>query len=295
MKAEFFLRKIKEEFPELKWKKHRYLTHGWDHVIIVLDDKLIFRTPKSIPADLQSELFDEIQLLHYLKKKVRVGIPEYTYISKDKSAAGYKLLAGRELKPSLFRRFSASEKEIIAKQLATFITTLHAVPESAIKKYHVRTENDYAQYDKLVRDTKQLLFPRLSKADIQTIEQYFSEFKTALSRKYSNALIHNDLTWEHILWDKKKRKINIIDFSDRAFGDPAADFAGLLEYGQKFMKQVFSLYRGKKDKHMLERSQLYFKRIPLSVMRGSLRGYPGTFKDGYAMFKKRFKHKIAKI
>lgn len=281
--------RIKEEFPKIKWKKHRYLTHGWDHVIIILDDKVVFRTPKSVPKDLQDEFFDEIKLLNYLKKKVRVGIPEYVYISKDKSIAGYKLLAGRELKPSEFKRLSNSGKETIAKQLAGFITALHVTPKSSIKNYNVRIENDQKRYGELVQNIKKFLFPRLSKKDIQIIEQYFNELKAALSHKYPNVLIHNDLTWEHILWDKKKRQINIIDFSDRAFGDPAADFAGLLEYGQKFTERVFALYKGRKDEHLLERSQLYFKRIPLSVMKGSLEGYPCTFKDGYAMFKKRFK------
>ena len=292
MKAEFFLQKIKNDFPQIRWKKYRILTHGFDHIIIVLDEKIIFRFPKD--KKYQSEFENEIQLLHYLKKKIKVGIPEYNYISKDKSIAGYNMVDGRELTFSLFRRLIASEKDTVAKQLAKFISTLHATPKSIIIKYNVQSENQEKNYKKLVRDIKKLLFPRLQKKDIQLIEDYFAELKDALGHNYSNALIHNDLTWEHILWDKKKRKINIIDFSDRAFGDPAADFAGLLEYGQKFMEQVFSLYRGKKDKHMLERSQLYFKRIPLSIMKNSMQGRPVTFEQGYRKFKKTFKRPFAK-
>jgi aminoglycoside phosphotransferase (APT) family kinase protein len=44
------------------------------------------------------------------------------------------------------------------------------------------------------------------------------------------------LTGEHILWDAKNKQINIIDFSDRAFGDPASDFTGSLEYSLNFHK-----------------------------------------------------------
>ncbi|CAI9674257.1 aminoglycoside phosphotransferase family protein [Elizabethkingia meningoseptica] len=287
MKAELYLQKIKNDFPQIKWKKHRVLTHGWDHIIIVLDEKIIFRFPKD--KEYKDEFQNEIQLLRYLKKRFRVGIPEYKYISKDKSIAGYDMVRGRELTVSRFRRLSASEKDTVAKQLSGFISALHATPKSVMTKYNVRDENQEKIYKELVSNVKKLLFPRLRKKDIQLIEDYLVELKDALGHKYSNALVHNDLSAEHILWDDKLKQTNIIDFSDRAFGDPAIDFSGLLEYGQKFTEKVLDLYSGKKDSQILKRSQLYFKRVPLSIMIDSMIGYPCTFEQGYTMFKKRFK------
>ena len=286
MKVDFLLRRIREEFPEIKWKNYRYLTHGWDHDIVILDGKIVFRTPKD--SRYKNELKNEIQLLHYLKKKVKAGIPEYNYVSRDRSLAGYNMLMGWELTASRFRRLYASEKEIVAKQLAEFVTAVHATPKSVIKKFHVKSYNQQKLYEELVRNTKKLVFPRLPKKDAQLVESYLVELKNALGHDFPKALVHNDLTGEHILWDAKNKQINIIDFSDRAFGDPASDFAGLLEYGLKFTKHVFDLYCGKKDDYMLNRSQLYFKRIPLYVMKDSLQGFPCTFEQGYQMFKKRF-------
>ena len=57
--------------------------------------------------------------------------------------------------------------------------------------------------------------------------------------------------------------------------------------------RVYELYKGKKDDQLLHRSQLYFKAIPLIEMKGALRGYPCTFKEGYEMFRKMYK--IVKI
>lgn len=290
MKAEFFLQKIKIEFPEVKWKKYIYLTHGWDHVIIILDSKFVFRMPKKVSKDSLSNLHDEIQLLRYLKNKVRASIPDYTYLSKDKSLAGYKLVEGRELNLNLYKQLSASEKENIAKQLADFLTTLHKTPFSIAKKYNIRTETPAKLYAWQVRDIKKYIFPRLNKKEVLIIQKYLVELKAALDLNFSSALKHGDLTWEHILWDNRKKRVNIIDFSDRSLGDPASDFAGLWEYGSELVKRVYKLYRGKKDGKLLYRSQLYFKRIPLFVMKDALTGFPCTFKDGYAMFKKRFIH-----
>jgi len=287
VKPDFFLRRISEEFPEIKWKNYRYLTHGWDHVVVILDEKTVFRAPKD--SRYRNELKNEIQLLHYLKDKVKVGIPEYSYISKNKSFAGYNMLKGQELTPLSFQRLNAYEKEIVAKQLAEFITTLHSAPKPAIKKFHVRSANQQKLYNDLVRDTKKILFPLLHKKDIQLIEQYFVELKKAINHSFPTTLVHNDLTDEHILWDAKNKQINIIDFSDRSFGDPASDFAGPLEYDLKFTRRVFNLYGGKKDDHMLNRAQLYFKRVPLYMMKDSLQGFPCTFEQGYTMFRKRFK------
>jgi len=289
MKAEFFLQQIKNEFPQIKWNKYRIVTHGWDHVVIILDKKLIFRFPKN--KDYKKDFENEIQLLYYLKKKVNVGIPAYDYVSKNKSFAGYKILNGLELKLSQFRHFPASEKEKFAKQIADFLSSLHTIPKSVIIKYNVQAENQTKDYNKFVcdTDTKKLVFPRLNKEEVQIIERYFNELKATLNHTYSNTLIHNDLTWEHILWDSKKKQVNIIDFSDRTFGDPASDFAGLWEYGKKFVNKVYELYQGKKDDTLLYRSQLYFKKIPLSTMKGALNGQPCSFKEGYKVFRKTFK------
>lgn len=286
MQAECFLQKIENDFPQLKWKKHRVLTHGWDHTIIVLDEKIVFRFPKA--KEYKDELRNEIQLLHYLKKRVEVGIPEYDYIAKDKSFAGYDMLSGRELTCSQFRRLSAWEEDAVARQLAGFISTLHATPRPVITRCNVRTENQEKLYEDLVRDTRELLFPRFRKEDIRLTEEYFSELKGALSHDYSNALVHNDLTSGHILWDSQSKQINIIDFSDRAFGDPAIDFSSLPGYGAGFTEKVFELYSGKKDDQMLRRAQLYFKRIPLWIITDSMHGSPITFEQGYTMFKERF-------
>ena len=43
-----FLRRIQAEFPDLRWTSHRYLTHGWDHAVLILDEAIVFRaaTPR---------------------------------------------------------------------------------------------------------------------------------------------------------------------------------------------------------------------------------------------------------
>lgn len=286
MEAELFLQRIKEEFPKIEWKTYQYITHGWDHVVIILDEKIVFRAPKC--ARYKNEFKNEIQLLSYLKEKVPVGIPVYTYVASDTSFAGYTMVKGQELTVPRFQQLSAEKKECIAHQIAAFITALHATPQSVLKKCKVRIDDNKNHYTELVQYTRDLVFPRLAKKEVRIIEEYFEELKAVLHHNYQKVLVHNDLSREHILWDAQENKINIIDFSDRSSGDPAADFCGLREYGPAFVEDVFALYRGEKDEKMLYRSELYFKRIPLYIMSDALQGYPCTFEEGLKAFKERF-------
>ncbi|MBT6691070.1 aminoglycoside phosphotransferase family protein [Candidatus Parcubacteria bacterium] len=282
------IQKIKAEFPRIEWKEYKFLSHGWDHFAIILDNKIVFRSPKKASDNLKNELYNEAGLLRYLKQKVAVGIPEYIYISKDKSLAGYKMLSGTELEPSFFESLSDAAKEKIAKQLANFISTLHATPKYVIKEFNVEESKPQKDYTALTDNSKKLLFPKLDKKEVQMIKKFLKELKTTLDHKYSNVLIHTDLKWEHLLWNTEKNKLNIIDFSDREFGDPATDFTSLWAFGNKFTNRVYELYEGKKDEKFLYRSQLYFKKIPLLVMQGVIEGYPLSFEEAHKMFRQRF-------
>jgi aminoglycoside 2''-phosphotransferase len=282
------VRRIRTEFPGLTWKTCRFINHGFDHYVLILDNKLVFRFPKRISRERPNEFSDEIRLLKYLGTRLKTPIPEYSYVARDRSFAGYKIIPGRELTESLFRKLTNADRLSLARQLADFIARLHGTPKRAIKRYHVRFKDYKDGYSDLVRKINKYIFPRLGKRDKQVVKEYLVELKSTLNHKFSRTLINSDLLGEHILWDKISRRVGIIDFSDRVYGDPAHDFAGLLNYGTEFTKRVMELYGGEKDEHMFHRVNLYHKRIPLYIMMDAHRGFPCTFKQGYDLFRRRF-------
>jgi aminoglycoside 2''-phosphotransferase len=282
------LDRIKNEFPEISWKKHRFIDHGWDHHVAVLDERFVFRTPKRFTSDPPGEFSDEIRLLHYLKGRVKINIPYYQYISATGSMAGYEMLNGKELEKKLFDSLNPFEKAAVAEQYAGFITALHSVPKCVLKKFHIRVEDESKLCEQFARRTRKNIYLKINKKSINAIEDFIKELKFSIGKITHRTLVHNDLTGEHILWDRKRQQVNIIDFSDRCYGDPAADFAGIMEYGMNFVKKVYGLYGCRKDESLLHRAELYYKRVPLSIMLDSLDGFPCTFKQGYKMFKERF-------
>ena len=286
MAPELFLRRIKEEFPEIAWNTYRHLTHGWDHAVLILDEALVFRAPKAPTSS--SDVENEAGLLRHLERKLEVGIPRYIYQAADGSFGGYRLLPGRELDAGTFRKLSAEESETIAGQLAAFLTSMHETPKSVAQRHQVPEEDAAKDYEDLARDTEALVFPHLARRDMLAIEIFLAELAAELEQGRPTCLLHGDLSGEHILWDAGKRQVNIIDFSDRMLGDPAIDFSGLLAYGRRFAERVFEEYGGPTDERMFQRARLCFKRTALETMVHSLQGYPCTFEEGYAEFEERF-------
>jgi aminoglycoside 2''-phosphotransferase len=281
-----FLRRIQAEFPDLRWTSHRYLTHGWDHAVVLLDEVLVFRAPRA--QAYRDALADEARLLRYLRPRVDVGIPDYTYESADGSFAGYPLLLGRELDVDTFRELSDDQRGRIADQLAGFLTAVHEIPKSIAREFGVSQPNPLKDLDDLHRDTEALVLPRLGPHEVPVVRAFLAELAAESKPVQPTTLIHGDLSGEHILWDAENQQVSIIDFSDRLIGDLALDFAYLHAYGSKFVEQVLERYRGPKDEGTRRRARLYFRRGALETMAQSLQGYPCTFEEGHAEFLARF-------
>ena len=287
MEEALLLRRIREEFPNVTWTSHRYLTHGWDHAVLILDEALVFRAPKAQAN--RDALANEAKLLRYLQPRVDVGIPDYVYESADGSFAGYRLLAGRELDVATFGRLSDTASERIAEQLATFLTAVHETPKSVAGECGVSEQDPEKDHEDLVRDVETLVLPRLASHEVEVIRAFLTELAAEAKPTRPTALVHGDLAGDHILWDAGQQQVNIIDFSDRSIGDPALDFAGLLANGQPFAQRVVDQYRGPKDEGRVWRAQLYFRRTALETMAYALQGYPCTFEEAYAEFRAQFR------
>ncbi|MCY4030225.1 MAG: aminoglycoside phosphotransferase family protein [Acidobacteria bacterium] len=286
MQEELFLRRIREEFPDVTWTSHRYLTHGWDHAVLILDEALVFRAPKT--EAYRHALANEARLLRYLQPTVDVGIPDYVYESADGSFAGYPLLAGRELDVATFGRLSDTERERLAEQLATFLAAVHETPKSVARECGVSEQDPQKDHDDLVRDVETLVLPRLAPHEVRVVVAFLAELAADLPSTPPTCFVHGDLSGAHILWDAENRQVNVIDFSDGSIGDPALDFDGLMGYGRDFAGRVLERYRGRKDEGLLRRAHLYFRRGSLETMADALQGYPCTFEEGYAEFRARF-------
>ncbi|NOR44048.1 MAG: phosphotransferase [Candidatus Delongbacteria bacterium] len=278
---------VRSEFPEIDLETSRFITHGWDHFILKTKDKKIFRTPKDDRYCLKFR--NEIKLLHCLSPRLNLGVPQYKYISESGKFAGYDLLEGKEISQNTFKGLSKKDKFLIVDELAGFLSQLHNIPTDKLDDLCVEVVDNDTEFKNLNKRISKVLFPLLQPDEQKLIKIYLKKLKETFEHSYEKVLIHNDLSGEHILWDKKSNKVNVIDFSDRGIGDPALDFTGFFEFGDEFPQMIYDKYKGKKDISFLYRAKLYFQKIPLYIMMDSQEGYPCTFEEGYEMFEKLYK------
>ena len=280
------LQKIRDEFPDLRWQKSVYIDSGKVNHAVILDDSLIFRFPRE--KECEEFLNLEIELLAILKSYISIPIPHYAYVAKDRSFAGYDFIQGESLTKEMLNNLIISEQEKISDDLATFLSELHNIPTDKVSHLNIRKDMwNEKNLLSLENQVHEYLQPRLSKEEISKIEKHLEISKKLLVDKINPVLVHQDIYGRNILI-KDGRVSGIIDFNQPSIADPAQDFEGLIEFGEKFVENIFEKYQDHKDKNFLLRVRLYFERMALWTMVGSLQGYTGTFEDGYDMFKDRF-------
>ena len=276
-----FLQRIKASFPDLTWKQYVLLNHGWDHIVVILDNAFVFRFPSS--PEYLNQFKDEVSLLTLLSTKIQTPIPQYIFIANDFSFGGYPIIPGKELQEEIFARLSSDQQGKIAQQLGSFLSKLHTFSAKEVQAYSIGSENYLNDFGRLKNQLPKYLKNVLSREEYALAQTILHETEQLIRHELPRVLIHADLSSAHILWDASTKKIGIIDFSDRLMGDPALDFAELYAYGEAFVDEVYAQYHGPKDPQFRKRAKLYYKRVGVFLMIESFISEKITFVQASAL------------
>lgn len=254
--------KIEEEFPKLKFREAKLITCGFNHIVLMLDNKYIFRFPKD--KYYKKKIKTEMTLLDKLKDKIKVAVPDYQYFPKDRSFGGYKLIPGKRLTKTAFNKLDNKSQKNLAVELGIFLAALHKLPLKTAKYVGLVQEWTIADRIKEFHKRKKHVYSPLSVKEKAFVNNFIKKWGSLITPK-DLSVIHFDFTGDHIFINKNQLA-GIIDFGDSALGDPANDFAWLWTYGQKFVNEVYDSYSGPKDKNFLKRSRYYYFATLLSSL-----------------------------
>jgi len=244
-------KRIREEFPQIRFKDVKKITCGLDHVVLILDNKYVFRFPKN--DYYKQKIKVEMRLLSELQKKIS-KIPHYKFMPKDQSFGGYPIIDGKPLSTKKFNNFTNQQKTQLANELADFLTTLHKIPISKAKKIGLKFEWSHQDELKQYKERRKHIKKVLNQGEMRFVDDLMEKYVSL--KLPSNSLVHHDLSEDHI-FTKNNKLSGIIDFGDSSLNDPAVDFAWFWERGEDFVQKVYQRYNGRKDKEFLARSQLY--------------------------------------
>ncbi|MFE7630751.1 phosphotransferase family protein [Kocuria sp. NPDC057446] len=258
------LQRIAAAFPDLAWSRARKVTEGWDHVVVILDDALVFRFPQEAPYT--EALAREVEVLDHLGPRLPVRIPRYDRVAPDGSFAGYPLLPGRTLQPEVLDSLDGTAREALVDQLAGFLSALHTAPVAGTPLEQV-PPSCLAEDQDDVRSAAAAHLPALlTAAELDDVERILGEVDALLAADLPDVVVHNDVYSRHLLWDDDAARLGVIDFSDMSVGDPAVDFAELYEYGEDFVRAVHERYTGPADPGLLDRAWTYQRWIGVYML-----------------------------
>ncbi|HUZ57519.1 MAG TPA: phosphotransferase [Hanamia sp.] len=289
---EKYKQNIQKDFPYFNISLIRKIGEGDNITAFIVNENYVFRFPKR--KEVKRQMIREISVLPIIEPLVNLAIPKFEFIPPEANFVGYKIIHGEPLSPKIFNSLTKKQQKSIQQTLGKFLSQIHKIDLSGLKDCHLKTMNLKEEYSENFKQAQKFIYPNVSRNKRKIITQMFSDY---LSNKnyfnYSSALIHNDFSSEHILFDTKNIEINgIIDFGDVAFGDPDYDFMYLLsEFGEEFLKDIFKIYHHKNKKEALKKIHFFSLSNKLQIILGykndkSSRGSKNAYEELELWFKK---------
>ena len=279
------LRLIRQHLPDFAFERaERLLSPGQFNIVLAVDDKWMFRFPKSAGA--AADLARELDILPRLHGRLPLPIPEPRFHARDPASGdllfmGYPRLPGEPLMRERFARLRDDEAVLagIAKDLALFLRTLHAIAP-AEHGLAPAGESALTEWTRIGEEIREKLFPLMRSDAREAVEQNFEKALNDADMWHDDeCLIHGDFGTGNFLFHDG-RISGVIDFGFCGSGDPAQDLGALLaSYGEPFVERVLRHYPALRTG--LPRAHFYCGNYALIQALYALRdGDEAEFEDG---------------
>lgn len=181
---------------------------GWDYKVLIVDDAWVVRWPRHRLA--VEEIEREVDLLPVLAPLLPVEVPQFEYVSRVPWLVAYRLIRGEPL---------VAED---ADGVRAFLDALHAVDVEAVP---AQRPDWLEAYRGQADEFRRAVLPLLDPDERSRGEALLAETETLTA--FRPGLTHSDLGSEHLLV-RDGKLVGVIDWGDARIGDPAIDYAWLL-------------------------------------------------------------------
>ncbi|GMX66347.1 hypothetical protein Elgi_56190 [Paenibacillus elgii] len=268
---ESYIHYIRQKHPEITrdFPIH-VITEGSANIVLKVEgnDPWIFRIPREDNPAATSQMKREQILLTELKGEVPF-IPQIACFSEHPiQYIGYPWIPGRQLFPPFFAEIPLVDKEILAKDLARFLSVLHEFPAASyFPAEEAKSSFGKQKWNNYLVSIQHYVFPYLNDCQKKWTLQLFHSFLSNEQHfNYSPCLINGDLKPEHILVNEQTYRLSGIIDPGLMMGDPALDF-GYLGLGRPFQAMLLKHYTGFQDETFQDRITFYEKTIPFYGLR----------------------------
>ncbi len=250
---------IAKNFPEINIKKYYFIETGWMNRIIVVNDSIVFRFPRTVSGI--GRLSSELKLLSVLRDPP-VRFPEYKFIHMaEPFFAGYGMIHGDTVEMA---------KSLGKGVLNDFISLLDYMKQFNRNSFEETFLHIYNSKTWIGHEESLLNSFREALEDYTGHEYFdgiFSMMDLAMSDLTDSdiSLIHGDLSRGNVILNRKHSRINgIIDWSDSSYGDRALDVAAIIDgFSLKHLKYLLNHFSMDFSSRALKRVFFYRMVSPL--------------------------------
>jgi aminoglycoside 2''-phosphotransferase len=246
--------------------------------VLIVNGRRVFRFPKHDWAI--DHLRQEANCLALARQHLDMPLPHWSIYESE--SLGYPFVAydwipGEALTRHTLLRLPLADQQAIGQQLGAFLHQLHTIPMAKVEKMRIRpsvTNRTPEKWQKLYDDVKEMLFPHLMTFACDWVEQHFAPVLTNPDfMAHGPVFMNGDLGPYHLLYNPQTRRLNgVIDFGTAGVGDPATDFACLIDqFGETFVRLMAPTYPD--TAQHIERARFWAGTLDLQWILGGLR-YP---------------------
>jgi aminoglycoside 2''-phosphotransferase len=236
-----YLDRIRECAPELDIRQIQTNTDGLENDIVIVNDEIVFRFPKTDGG--RDRLAREARITRLVGQHVELRIPQFIQVQDDFGA--YTKIPGVALHRDVLLAQPEASQERVAEQLAQFLRQLHTIPVPVLERDGVPVTSaprKTSDWIRMCEDVREFLFPHMAWHVRECVERHLAPLLdgTLDMEAYDPVLVHADLGYYHVLFDPPAGQITgVLDFGCAGLGDPAFDFGIVLHvYGEQFLRRM---------------------------------------------------------
>lgn len=236
--------RIRRLAPDLSVSSLNINRDGLVNDVVIVNGEFIFRFPKHEYA--LKHLKDEARILRLLQNYITLDIPSPLYESDD--CLAYRMIPGETLRRDMLLRLPEDDQQALADQLAQFLKELHGLPVEQVTDFEMPSADALMKYEGWVKAYERIrekVFPLLMPHVRDWVREHFdSHLADRRNFEYGLKMVDTDIPPYHIMYDRRRRRINgVIDFGCAGLGDPAIDFGVMIyNYGESFLNRFYQVY-----------------------------------------------------
>ncbi|WP_420642189.1 GNAT family N-acetyltransferase [Candidatus Leptofilum sp.] len=277
-KTAVYTQQITQAEPNLQIETAQLNEEGLVNDVMIVNGRHVFRFPKHEWA--VDHLRQEANCLNLAQQHLTLPLPSWKMY--DGKLLGfpfvsYDWIPGEALSRHLLLRLPLTDQQAIAAQLGTFLHQLHTIPMPEVERAGIRpsvTNRTPQKWQTLYEDVEEMLFLHMMPFARDWVEHHFAPVLTHPDfMAHDPVFMNGDLGGYHLLYNPNTQRLNgIIDFGTAGIGDPATDFACLLDqFGEQFVR-LMNPYYPNIAAH-IERARFWAGTLELQWLLGGLR-YP---------------------